>query len=437
MFTSNESSNAATSTPETIAVAMSGGVDSSAVAALLRAQGHNLVGLTLQLWNQRRLAGHEGMPEQVQGRCCSIDDVYDARRVAEQLDIPFYLVNQQQRFEADVVKPFVADYLAGRTPIPCTLCNNHIKFDALLTTARGIGADRVATGHYARNRFDPVRNRWILSRPADRSKDQTYFLFGLTQDQLAHTLFPLGDMQKPAVRVMATEAGLDVASKPDSQEICFIPGGDYAAFLAAYLDEQGLPLPDSSGELVTTTGEVVGQHAGIHHFTVGQRKGLGLSSPNPLYVLSIDPASGPNAPGPRVTIGADTDLYTRELIADRLNWISVPDLLNGEEFRVKIKIRHRHEPAPATLRRLDRDHVIATFDQPQRAVTPGQAAVFYQADDVVGGGWISSRPHHTTTHPCDNVTACPSAPGEIAPQPQPPQDWAQLLRTDRTQCSLP
>ena len=385
------------SQPETIAVAMSGGVDSSAVAALLRAQGHNLVGLTLQLWNQRRLAGHEGMPEQVQGRCCSIDDVYDARRVAEQLDIPYYLVNQQARFEADVVKPFVADYLAGRTPIPCTLCNNHIKFDSLLTTARQIGADRIATGHYARNHFDPDRNRWILSRPADRTKDQTYFLFGLTQDQLAHTLFPLGEMQKPAVRVMATEAGLDVATKPDSQEICFIPGGDYSAFLAAYLDEQGLPLPDSSGELVTTTGEVLGRHTGIHNFTVGQRKGLGLSSPNPLYVLSIDPApgfqeQGHQDQGHRVTVGPDEDLYTRDLVADRLNWISIPDLVSGQELRVEIKIRHRHEPAAATLTRLDPHHVAAHFDEPQRAVTPGQAAVFYQGDEIVGGGWISSRP---------------------------------------------
>jgi tRNA-specific 2-thiouridylase len=372
--------------PETIAVAMSGGVDSSAVAALLCAQGHNLVGLTLQLWNQRRLAGHEGMPEQVQGRCCSIDDVYDARRVAEQLDIPYYLVNQQQRFEADVVKPFVADYLAGRTPIPCTLCNNHIKFDQLLVTARQIGASRIATGHYARNRFDPARNRWILSRPADRSKDQTYFLFGLTQDQLAHTLFPLGEMQKPYVRELATEAGLAVAAKPDSQEICFIPGGNYAAFLAAYLDEQGQPMPDTSGELVSTTGEIIGRHNGIHTFTVGQRKGLGLSSPNPLYVLSIDPDSD------RVTVGQDTELYTRDLAADCLNWIAIHDLHETEEIRVEIKIRHRHEPAPATLRRLDSQHVIGLFDQPQRAVTLGQAAVFYQGDDVVGGGWITSRP---------------------------------------------
>ena len=249
---------------ETIAVAMSGGVDSSAVAALLRAQGHTLVGLTLQLWNQRRLAGHEGMPEAVRGRCCSIDDVYDARKVAEHIGIPYYLVNQEARFEAEVVRPFVDEYLAGRTPIPCTLCNNHLKFDALITTARQIGADKVATGHYARNRFDVERGRWILSRPEDKSKDQTYFLFGLTQEQLSRTLFPLGEMQKPAVRVMAAEAGLALAQKPDSQEICFIPGGDYSVFMKAYLDEKGEAMPDSAGELVTAAGEVVGRHEGIH-----------------------------------------------------------------------------------------------------------------------------------------------------------------------------
>ncbi|SNT24174.1 tRNA (5-methylaminomethyl-2-thiouridylate)-methyltransferase [Granulicella rosea] len=364
----------------TIAVAMSGGVDSSAVAALLHAQGYELVGLTLQLWNQRRLAGHEGMPESVQGRCCSIDDVYDARRVAEQIGIPYYLVNQQDRFEADVVKPFVSEYLAGRTPIPCTLCNNHLKFDQLLLTAQQIGADRIATGHYARNHYDPARGRWILSRPEDKAKDQTYFLFGLTQHQLAHTLFPLGEMQKPAVRQMASEAGLNVATKADSQEICFIPGGDYQVFLKAYLDEQGEAMPDSSGELVSTTGEVIGRHTGIHNFTVGQRKGLGLTSPNPLYVMNIHPDSH------QVMVGSDADLLSRDLRADRLNWISIPELT--EPIRVQAKIRHRHEPQPATLRPGPDGTAIALFDEPQRAITPGQAAIFYQGDEVVGGGWI-------------------------------------------------
>jgi tRNA-uridine 2-sulfurtransferase len=366
----------------TIAVAMSGGVDSSAVAAMLRAEGHAIVGLTLQLWNQRRLAGHDGMPEAVQGRCCSIDDVYDARAVAEQIGIPYYVVNQQERFEADVVRPFVNEYLAGRTPIPCTLCNNHLKFDQLLLTARQIGADRIATGHYARNHYDEARERWILSRPEDKSKDQTYFLFGLTQEQLSRTLFPLGEMQKPQVRERAAEAGLALAQKPDSQEICFIPGGDYSAFLKAYLDEQNEPMPDLSGELVSTMGEVIGHHQGIHSFTVGQRKGLGISSPNPLYVLAIHPDSH------QVTVGPDEGLMSRELTADRLNWISIPDLAEGEELRVTAKIRHRHTPAPATLIGSANSTVRAVFDEPQRAITPGQSAVFYQEDEVVGGGWI-------------------------------------------------
>jgi tRNA-specific 2-thiouridylase len=373
------------SSPETIAVAMSGGVDSSAAAALLRAQGHTLVGLTLQLWNQRRLAGHEGMPEAVRGRCCSIDDVYDARAVAKDLDIPYYLVNQEARFEAEVVRPFVDEYLAGRTPIPCTLCNNHLKFDALLLTAQQIGAERIATGHYARNRFDAERGRWILSRPEDKSKDQTYFLFGLTQEQLSRTLFPLGEMQKPAVRKMAADAGLALAEKPDSQEICFIPGGSYSAFLAAYLEEQGEAVPDSSGELVTAGGEVVGRHEGIHGFTVGQRKGLGGSlavaaNSGPKYVLAIHPESH------KVVVGADEELMSRELRAERLNWISVAGLEG--EMRVRVKIRHRHEPAWATLRASGEDAVVADFDEPQRAITPGQAAVFYDGDEVVGGGWI-------------------------------------------------
>jgi tRNA-uridine 2-sulfurtransferase len=365
----------------TIAVAMSGGVDSSTVAAMLRTDGYELIGLTLQLWNQRRLAGKEGMPEQVQGRCCSIDDVYDARRVAETLDIPYYLVNEQERFEQDVVRPFVSEYLAGRTPIPCSLCNNHLKFDQLLLRARQFGADRIATGHYARNEFDPERGRWILKRPADRSKDQTYFLFGLTQEQLSRTLFPLGNYTKPQVREIAAEHKLALAAKPDSQEICFIPGGDYKRFIDAYLDEQGEQIPDTAGELVTTSGEVLGRHSGIHNFTVGQRKGLGVSSPNPLYVLQIE------SDAHRVTVGSDAELATTTFRAGQLNWISTAGL--SGEIRAQVKIRHRHEPAWATVRASENDTVTITFDEPQRAVTPGQSAVFYDGDEVIGGGWIA------------------------------------------------
>jgi tRNA-uridine 2-sulfurtransferase len=393
----------------TIAVAMSGGVDSSTVAAMLRAEGHNVVGLTMQLWNQRRLAGREGMPEQVQGRCCSIDDVYDARRVAEDLGIPYYVVNHEERFERDVVRPFIGEYLSGRTPIPCSLCNNHLKFDQLLITARQIGADMLATGHYARCEFDAGRNRWLLRRAADPAKDQTYFLFGLTQEQLSRTLFPLGHMNKPQVRELAREHHLALAEKPDSQEICFVPGGDYKRFIDAYLAEQGESLPDTSGELVTTDGKVLGRHEGVHNFTVGQRKGLGVATGSPLYVININGQEG------KVTVGGNDDLLSRSLIARDLNWIAIdgfheaglgaagaeasaPSPTEGDSqktvtanapMRVTAKIRHRHEPAPAVLEPAANGEVHVTFDEPQRAITPGQAVVFYDGDLVVGGGWIA------------------------------------------------
>jgi tRNA-specific 2-thiouridylase len=365
----------------TIAVAMSGGVDSSTVAAMLRADGHNVVGLTMQLWNQRRLAGHDGMPESVQGRCCSLDDVYDARRVAETIGIPYYVVNHEERFERDVVRPFVEQYLSGRTPIPCSLCNNHLKFDQLLIVAQQIGADALATGHYARVEFDQSLGRWLLKRPTDRSKDQTYFLFGLTQEQLSRTLFPLGGMMKPEVRQLAQEHGLALAQKPDSQEICFVPGGDYKKFLDAYLAEQGETLPDTAGELVTTNGEVVGEHGGIHNFTVGQRKGLGVATGSPLYVIQI------KGDARQVVVGNQEELYTRTLRVQRTNLIAVEQL--REPMRVAVKIRHRHEGASALIEKSGHDEILVSFDQPQRAVTPGQAAVFYDNDVVIGGGWIA------------------------------------------------
>lgn len=364
----------------TIAVAMSGGVDSSTVAALLRAEGHSIVGLTMQLWNQRRLAGKNGMTEAVTGRCCSLDDVYDARRVAELLGIPYYVVSHERRFEDDVVRPFVAEYLSGRTPIPCALCNSHIKFADFLREARQIGAEKIATGHYARVEHDAARGRWLLKRPTDRRKDQTYFLFGLTQEQLSRTLFPLGAMTKDEVRARARAYGFGVADKPDSQEICFVPNGDYKQFLDAYLAEQGEPLPDTAGDLVTTEGEVVGQHAGIHGFTVGQRKGLGVATGSPLYVIHL------RGDQKQVVVGSEDELYSREMVVRRLNWIAIEEL--REPRRVAVKIRNRHEPAPANIEPEGEDAVRVSFDEPQRAITPGQAAVFYDGDVVVGGGWI-------------------------------------------------
>jgi tRNA-specific 2-thiouridylase len=280
-----------------------------------------------------------------------------------------------------VVRPFVQEYLSGRTPIPCSLCNNHLKFDQLLTVAQQIGAEAVATGHYARVEFDETRARWLLKRPADNSKDQTYFLFGLTQEQLSRTLFPLGRMTKLEVRELARKYGLASADKPDSQEICFVPGGDYKNFIDAYLAEQGESLPNTAGELVTTDGRVIGEHAGIHNFTVGQRKGLGVATGSPLYVLQI------KGDARQVVVGGQENLYSQTLLTRRVNLISIDELISP--MRVGVKIRHRHEAAAATIEMSGTEEILVKFDEPQRAITPGQAAVFYDGDVVVGGGWIS------------------------------------------------
>jgi tRNA-specific 2-thiouridylase len=378
----------------TIAVAMSGGVDSSMAAALLTENSSHtgpngspaVVGMTMQLWNQRRLPGLLGLeagesPARASGRCCSLDDVYDARRVANFLGLLYYVVNFEDRFEREVVRPFVESYLAGETPIPCSRCNTEIKFAQFIETARKIGADCVATGHYARVHRDEESGLYRLLAARDPSKDQSYFLFGLTQEQLARTLFPLGEFTKDEVRAMARERNLPVAGKPDSQEICFVPTGDYRRFIDAYLSEQGKQLESEGGEIVSTDGRVLGRHEGLENYTVGQRKGLGFATGTPLYVIGLDPAHH------RVVVGSNQELLKSRLQVRDVNWIR--PVREGEPFAAHVKIRNKHLPAPARVEAHANDEARVEFSNPQRAITPGQAAVFYDGEEVVGGGWIA------------------------------------------------
>jgi tRNA-specific 2-thiouridylase len=362
-----------------VAVAMSGGVDSSAVAAVLQQQGRPVVGLTMQLWNQRRLPELQG-DGPAQHRCCSLDDVYDAKRVAQHLNFPHYVVNFEEQFEKRVVRPFVDQYLAGRTPIACTNCNTDVKFEPLLRMARQIGAELLATGHYARIRKNETTQRRELLRAHDDSKDQSYFLWGLTQEQLSRSEFPLGELTKEEVRALARRVNLPVAEKPESMELCFVPTGNYVQFIQAYSSERGISLNKNEGEIVTETGEVVGHHHGVHQFTIGQRKGLGFAAGKPLYVLSIDTQKN------RVVVGDDDALRTTTFEVEGVNWVSIEK--PASPVRASVKIRHKHEAAPATVEALDNDRARVTFDSPQRAITPGQGAVFYEGDRVLGGGWI-------------------------------------------------
>jgi tRNA-specific 2-thiouridylase len=347
-----------------IVVALSGGVDSSLAAALLVEAGHEPIGVTMHLAGSR-------------SRCCSLEDADDARRVAERLGIRFYVANYTEAFREEVVEAFADAYLAGRTPIPCVTCNKRFKFDLLMERARVFGADLVATGHYARVVHDPGRNEWELRRPKDRAKDQTYFLFQLDQDQLARIVFPLGDLTKEQVRARARRLDIETADKPESQEICFVPDGDYAAVV-----EQVRPEAASrTGEIVDTQGQVLGRHGGVHHFTVGQRQGLGIAVGRRLYVTRIEAEAG------RVVVGDLPDLEAKAMVIAHPHWISPSE----RPARVRVQVRYRHEPVRASVVDTSERRLALAFDEPVRAVSPGQAAVLYdeaEGERVLGGGWI-------------------------------------------------
>ncbi len=368
---------------ERIAVAMSGGVDSSTVAVMLKEREYDVVGFSMQLWDQRRGRSVEGASGA--GRCCSIDDIHDARAVASRAGIPFYVVNFQDEFERTVVKPFIEDYINGLTPSPCVLCNSHMKFDQLIRLAEGVHASVVATGHYARVARDEQTGRYTLLRACYPEKDQSYFLFELTQGQLSRAMFPLGELRKAEVREIARRHGLRVADKPESQETCFVPDGDYAGFIERFSgeiagkgDSGGRP---RGGEIVDSSAKVLGVHGGVHRYTIGQRRGLGIAYRRPLYVIGLDPE------GARVIVGEREELARRDCHVVRPNWVSIEAL--REPLRVGVKIRSRHTEAPSLISPLEDGSVRVSFDEPQFAVTPGQACVFYRNDSVLGGGWIA------------------------------------------------
>jgi len=353
-----------------VAVAMSGGVDSSTAAAILKNDGYEVIGLTIHLWDQKL-----DDPEDI-GRCCSPEDIHDARRVADQIGIPHYVVNLRQAFEKEVVQYFVEEYLRGRTPNPCLRCNDRIKFRLLLRKAEELGAFALATGHYARIEQAPEPKKFVLRRGQDRNKDQSYFLFTMTQSQMARVLFPLGEKSKAEVRQQASIWGLRVARKRESQEICFIPDDNYRRFM----EERNGKETFRPGEIVNRQGKVLGFHRGLHAYTIGQRRGLGIAASHPLYVLAL------NTEKNQVVAGPKEELAAHGLIAGGLNWISFP---NWEgKMEAWVQIRYRHAGVLAVISPGEDGKVIVDFKIPQKGVTPGQAVVFDQGDAVLGGGWI-------------------------------------------------